>query len=518
MALTDVTNPVIINASLVKLVTPVDPFIRKVCFVSLGDTNILKNGYQKVDALTYLKYVTEDSITAFKMQDFFAYANDKNAYILELGAVKTTPIPNNYNSLHTYVDYFTWYDDKAYQTWAFVRPESDDVVTMDDYKNFYVAYNSLADWQTGGNADYEQYLTDNDLTDEINSIKQFIEQKNPGYQPDMAEWLMQNQPTFKAYVENVNTLLAYANTHDEFKPESYEKWLDDMGSYNGDFTEVLKNFNTFIQRGLERNYWYVLPDNLVGAENIHTSLFNNFTGTTAGTYFIVDLETTIDPTINPVMAKIKENKSVIACYDHGDGRSVAGALAGLFASYRFDISDTNPASPFNYKELAAFQYNLLEKSMYNSVINNSLNCVGTIANTTVLLNGRCMDTRAIDYWYQWDYLDYELQQALQNLIISGVNNPLQVIKYNQNGIDTIKATVQGVLDSAKYRNVITEYAESYNTATGEMVNTGKVSAIGFQTYIKNNPEDYQNEIYQGISFYVMIGRYIRQVVMNVTIG
>lgn len=118
--------------------------------------------------------------------------------------------------------------------------------------------------------------------------------------------------------------------------------------------------------------------------------------------------------------------------------------------------------------------------------------------------GILADGNDFTYWFGVDYIRFELISNITNLLIHGNNSKINPIYYNQDGIDRIKALV---------KQTITRCA-SY----GIIQSNFTVSAIDFADYVTQNPNDYKQEIYGGISIEVSPLKALRRIkfVLQVT--
>ena len=94
-----------------------------------------------------------------------------------------------------------------------------------------------------------------------------------------------------------------------------------------------------------------------------------------------------------------------------------------------------------------------------------------------------MNLAYISEWYGVDWAGINTDQALANAIINGSNtNP--PLEYDQHGINTLAEVAQQEIDDA--------------IAYGCLL-SGTVSAVPFATYYQQNPGDYPQGIYNGLS-------------------
>lgn len=455
MANTDVTQPIIINAKVSTLSNSVN-YIRRVCFVSLGSTSLNAGEYQEVDLSSYSDLIT-------------AVDTDTNK--------DSTELKKKFSSFY-----------------SFAGNKRSVILELGD--------DGSSTPQPGSPAET--------LKGELDTLNQALEAL-------IKELDVLNQdPTTNAQaIITKQGEIATKQGEVDAKKAEYEKALQDESK--DDWAAVIEKFKEVLTNNEFKCYWYILPKRLITNEAFVT-FAKEFSSYTSKVYFLGDFSDTNPAGANPVWQTIKGTKSIIGFYDNTtEDYDLPSLVAGLFASYVFDISDTNPSSPFNYKILKGVPFTPFTSEATKQLIDENVNFLHDLTGQPVLLNGRCADGRAIDYWFQWDLLSFYLDRDLLNLILTGVNNPLQVIKYNQDGIDIIESRIKATLEMAIGYGLINEFAQGRNSVTGALEGLNNINMVSFSDYIEQKPKDYENEVYGGISFYVRIGRYIRQVVLDVTL-
>lgn len=519
--LVDVTNPVIINAT--TAITRESPtHLRRVLLVSLGWTTMQEGEYREVFKYDFRNYIKPYTEITKKCDAFFSQADNKGLTILELGKQVGTPLEANYNTLLQYCETFSQFSINSFYEYCYtvkwVNKQAEE--TQDILIAFYNQYQPASPFDRDV---YQEWCTinqkDNSLVETLKEYFDIVLPKN--WENAYYDYLAQNNTNFQAILTFENLKEYIVNPEETFFVESnYEIYLEEHGTKDKDYTEKIEGLNTFITNNEFPCYIFLLPDGMGEDTTLGTTLFAKYSQLQNITYFFINYSGTTlnDYKISNVFMQVKNQKAAALFVNNTVGSDLAALTAGLFASYKFDLSDTNPASPFNYKTIKGIAKQPLTLPVRKQMIQDSVNYIDDVATQLVLMNGRYGDTYPIDYRYQWDLTSFQVAASLKQLILNGVNNPIYVIKYNQDGIDILKSRVKSVLNQMISQGCVTEYAERIESATGELVNIGEVSCIDFRSYIASNPEDYENEVYGGISFYLRIGKYIRQVIMNVTLG
>jgi hypothetical protein len=97
--------------------------------------------------------------------------------------------------------------------------------------------------------------------------------------------------------------------------------------------------------------------------------------------------------------------------------------------------------------------------------------------------GTTMDGEQSAWWYGIDWFRIQVKQALANAVLNGSNSNLPLL-YDQPGINSLLAVAQNVGNSAV----------SYGCALSAVI-----TAVPFSTYTTENPNDYNNGVYNGFS-------------------
>lgn len=514
MALVNVTQPVVINPTLA-ITRMSNDFLRRVCFVSIGETNLLPQKYKEVYNFDYKTYLTGYTETTNALKAFFAQASDRSCILLELGKQEGKPLEDNYDNNVNYLLTLDWFNLQDFYRWIYFNkwlPLSTE--TSEIVKAY---YNTISKFDE---EDYQDFLGINRLLDNLENLKKYLIQLDDAWDRNYYNYLAENQEDFKSFITH-NVLKEWLNSLPEgyFYTPAYNIWREENGTKNVDYKDKIDKLKDYLTNTEKPSYIHYLPQQMLKDSRIGSILYSAYEGLQHKTYFFINASQNEDIESNKAVELANNRKCVAVFYDNTkEGYNLASSVAGLFASFKFDISDTNPSSPFNYKVIQGVEFNNLLQGMQYQLIQKSLNFLATLANNNVLLNGRYTDTMSIDYRYQWDLVSFEVENALQTLLLNGVNNPIYIVKYNQSGIDTIRSNIKATLNKMISWGCVTDYSAKINSATGEMEDLGDITAIDFNTYVLNNPKDYENEIYGGISFYLRVGRYIRQVVLSITLG
>lgn len=213
----------------------------------------------------------------------------------------------------------------------------------------------------------------------------------------------------------------------------------------------------------------------------------NYESPSGQTYFFVTTTVGNLPTYT-------ENKAVFAVVPSPTQAITEHQAAAPF--YQWLVNNPGPANPlapmaFRYLSGVTPWVSNGNQTSINTVLSAYGNLVLTGAEGGVglasLFKGTTMDGEQASWWYGIDWFRIQVKQALANAIINGSNSNPPLL-YNQAGINTLLAVAQQVANSA---------------VTFGCALQATVSAVPFFTYTTENPDDYNNGIYNGFSAVVV---------------
>ena len=229
-------------------------------------------------------------------------------------------------------------------------------------------------------------------------------------------------------------------------------------------------------------YGFLLPSSWAD-ESTAVALANAHTSLTSKMYFWVT------GTVSNYSAWLGI-KSVIFEVQALDAPTTEFSLAAAFQNrLSLNPTNTNRLTPTNCQYLygvTAYGVTLAQAATLKAAFVNWVDtgAEGGISNT-IFRWGTTMDGHDFSYWYAVDWMQINYQLLLANAIIAGANNPQNPLVYNQQGINALQATAQGVTNNG--------------IAFGVINNATPVSAIPFTTYTAANPSDYAAGIYNGLA-------------------
>lgn len=292
----------------------------------------------------------------------------------------------------------------------------------------------------------------------------------------------------------------------------------------GDATAGVPALGNFISANPPFFYIYLMPRSW-DANAAFLAFLGGYTANTAQTYFFVTT-TTANYSKYPVT-----DKCVVALVEAPGIPSTEFSLAAAFqVALGYAPSSTNRMTPF------ALQY-LNGVTPYPTVGNSALlaqlkaaniSYVGTgneggISNN-LLKGGKTLDGNDLTYWYSIDWMQIQGGQDLANEVISGSNDSINPLWYDQNGINRLQDRAEGtalnavayglatgtVVKAALTPSQLSDALEA-GTFTGQIV----VNADPFLDYVTNNPNDRPQGKYSGITCVYIPARNFTQIVFNI---
>ena len=285
---------------------------------------------------------------------------------------------------------------------------------------------------------------------------------------------------------------------------------------NADGLETaLNGLKTFIDEATDPVYFYQIGGNAVAnaeAAPKYTAFFANYA--TKGSFQnfglafkLSEVLTATLPTESCVFITTEEDKTI--------GKT-AGGIVGVMGSSVYNITETNQMTPLQYKRtrLSVLNPKVSVKTQYTE---KNVNWIGKFNGENCIMLGRYADGEAWDFRFSTDSFILRAKAFLESRIYNAANTPAARLPYSQRGIEMLLDVVNGQAIASVNLGFLTEFGESLADDLATIINPGSFYAIPFAEYISANPDKYAAETYDGISGVVRVGRYFRQVIINVTL-
>jgi len=281
--------------------------------------------------------------------------------------------------------------------------------------------------------------------------------------------------------------------------------------------------NTTTNHGISVGQWFQLSGNAPSGWN---GWFQAQPGTTGNT-LVFNIST--NPGAETLLG------TLVASYFSSAGIGANEfSLAGPFrVTLNYAPSSTNKVTPLNYAYLfgvTAFptQGNA---SLINTILAANGNIVGTGAaggnSNFVVQGGTTADGNPWKYWYSVDYTQINLALNLTAAIINGANNPSNPVDYNQFGINTLQRAAVTTMANGVSSGLVLNAIQQTKLSAADLataLNLGTyaantlVNADPFGAYTTENPNDYGNGVYNGISIVYTPLRGFQSILVNVTVS
>lgn len=523
MAYADVTNPIIIQASK-SLSAKVDEYLRRMCIVSCGGTTLGVGESKEVNISSYSSVLTDQvgSVAAKtnlekKLRGFFAYAEGKDVYVLELGAFNadTNTIANQVARLKTFIN------NASPRCYIYLVPESwyypnASAVPVEDTQ-IHIAHSLVMLRAAVPEGKTLPAGVSEPITEAANSVTSNAQALSVSYSNEGVAEFDRTTGKIKALNAGETTVILSGRVDPRKGNEAIASFRVVVGAWNEEQVSTSAQtllINTPVNVSTNNGF----EDG--GRDLSFSSLAEEFLALNSTTFFFIEMTKNEDPSVSPAFELYKNKKSVFAVYDNLQNSQypLVSIVLGVCASDKFDLGEGQAGSSLNYKLLAGQTIGFLSSSLLKNLVQAPANFAGSLVGNPVILNGRYCDGVAWEYYYQWDTIEFNITKKLQTLLLNSANSKQNVVAYNQNGLDILKAGIKSELLKWKEYGVISAFSRSYDQTTASMVGENDISATSFYTYIAQNPEKYENEIYDGFSFYVMIGRYPRQIVISAEVA
>lgn len=431
---------------------------RSGAMISVGGTTLATGAYQYLSNSNGLASILSTAGNYAELQNmnttFFAQGNVAGVYVLELGAQST---PQDGIS--------------ALQTWITANP-----------KVFY-AYCVPADWDTMPAPADPTVTVTADSTSTLPSGTYYtqIAYLNAG------GTIGQLSPVVTSDVATSS-----ADSLVVTSPSSLTGATDYL-VYMGTSSSALYLQNGSSGTAIGTNYTQTAPiATTTGTSTTLADLGNQLSGNTAKTFFCVNTSVTNCAAYGTMGANsvwVGYKAAIVAAPSPSAQTGEFTAAVMLYALVSNNPGPANKLAPVQYRfafgvtpwPATGYQNDLQTLADYGA------NWIGTGAEGGIAQNcifkGTTSSLVQISEWYGVDWAGINTDQALANAIINGSNsNP--PLEYDQHGINLLAETAQQKIDDA--------------IAFGCLL-SGTVSAVPFATYYQQNPGDYPNGIYNGLS-------------------
>jgi hypothetical protein len=245
-------------------------------------------------------------------------------------------------------------------------------------------------------------------------------------------------------------------------------------------------------------YAYLIPVQW-DVEATAPTMFKNFASPTSKVYFYV---TTTMATYSNWLAI----KSVLTLVQAPNAPITEFSMASvMWSACNENPSSSNLMTPMSYSFVYGVTPNLsLTNAQQVTLTTAGVNWIATGAqgqiSLTLIQNGLYMDLHPFSYWYGVDWVNINITIALAAAVINGSNTPSNPLYYNQAGINTLQKVAQSTLNTA--------------IAFGLILAPATANAVGFSTYIAQNPSAYAAGTYGGLSATIVPTRGFTSITIN----
>ena len=146
----------------------------------------------------------------------------------------------------------------------------------------------------------------------------------------------------------------------------------------------------------------------------------------------------------------------------------------------------------------------------------TLECVSFLPTYYIETGNLLLDPILINVLIRFAFITNALIFMFVALLLMGVNNNNYLSYFI---LSVISALILSIMapNSSAIQMAGSNFGSDYDTNTNAILNSGEWAAIDFATYKANQYQDWQDGIYNGASCYAEIGRFILQVVPNITV-
>ncbi|WP_336284216.1 hypothetical protein [Citrobacter arsenatis] len=279
-------------------------------------------------------------------------------------------------------------------------------------------------------------------------------------------------------------------------------YLLELGYQDKGTVDEVAALKAYIEDPKLQFYAYLVPKSW-DKNTDFISLANLYTSNESKLYFFVLTE---QPSGTTDISPYKGIKSIV--YLNDDAYPDTFGIANVMYEFvKASPSEINKVPPFSFRYLYGLNANQAKGSVLSLMQQQNINYVGTGAeggiSNKILVKGVAGDGNDLLYWYAVDWIQINAELTLANTVINGSNDPINPLYYDQDGIDRLQIAAQGVFNSGV----------KFGLVQGNPV----VDAVKFSTYITDNPNDYQQGLYAGLSSTFTPKRGFTQIIFNINV-
>lgn len=217
----------------------------------------------------------------------------------------------------------------------------------------------------------------------------------------------------------------------------------------------------------------------------------------------------------------------------GIGLNEFSLAASFFLTLNQRPSSTNKVTQLNYTPMfgvTPFQQQGMGATT-TTLQNASVNYVGTGAegglSGAIMINGTTMDGNDfLSFWYSTDFVQIGLDENLANEIIIGSATPVNPLYYDQQGIDRLQNRAAsfmtnviqvGLANGVILLTSLDPTTLNNNIDAGQYIGNIVVNAVPFLAYVNENPNDFGNRQYNGITVVTIPNLGFNHLLVNVLV-
>ncbi|MDR8091093.1 MAG: hypothetical protein V4807_12240 [Burkholderia gladioli] len=280
----------------------------------------------------------------------------------------------------------------------------------------------------------------------------------------------------------------------------------------GSDANAVAAFTTFLQSNPGQFYYFVVPRSWA-VSTTFSALLSQYDASLAMTYFVVTATRANAATVLPTLSGHKCALAYIESDEDLATQSVYGAAAVAYSVVSQNPTSTRKLLPIAPRTIVGVQpskWTSVERTLFQKYFANYPDVGLEAGLTNTLLKGNTYASGDyFEFWYASDRTVLNEHLALANAVVNGNANAINPLKFDQRGIDRLQQTAQVTHDNLVAAGVLLPS----NQTTG----TGIVNAVDFATYTAQNPSDYRQGIYRGLSLTVIPARGFSHVTFNLAV-
>lgn len=285
--------------------------------------------------------------------------------------------------------------------------------------------------------------------------------------------------------------------------------LGSVDNTENNIDSKITKLKSLLEQGEIQNYIYLMPKQFLSSDSM-VSLASGYNSINESVYFVFPISKDTDIESDSTIPKYNNLKSVLLVFNQLTDTENNNVLGIFGASYLMNFSKINSSN-----NMRSFDYLYINTNtdLLNAVLTKQLKDKNIIyfmplTGKPSFMNVKTQDGESFTSSIAYDNMKLRLSDRIVNTLVGNANKFNSCIPYNDNGIKILKSVIEEELESIQNLKIILEFGAVYNDSEKAIENKNEISFTPFSKYIKDNPDDYKNNSYNGFLVNIRLAKFI----------